>query len=74
MGPETGDGTRDRDRGGDRSGSRSRSKNEAKAVSGLVYHVGDVGSEKGVHLTGGGHYLETWRVDDEDGEGEWFAC
>ncbi|KAK1689837.1 hypothetical protein BDP55DRAFT_380681 [Colletotrichum godetiae] len=63
-----GNGAGDGDRSGVRSGSGSgsRSKNEARAVFGLVYHVGDAGSEKGVHLTGGRHYQETWKmVKDE---------
>ncbi|OHE99230.1 hypothetical protein CORC01_05511 [Colletotrichum orchidophilum] len=46
---------------------------ETKAVFGFVYHAGNAGSEKGVHLTGGGHYYETWRRD-KDGDGEWYLA
>ncbi|KAF4984966.1 hypothetical protein FDECE_16932 [Fusarium decemcellulare] len=44
------------------------SPDEIKSIWAVVYHVGNKGSEGGVHGTGGGHYYESWKKVGDD----WF--
>ncbi|KAK1965279.1 hypothetical protein LY78DRAFT_658497 [Colletotrichum sublineola] len=45
-------------------------EDEVRAVFGLIYHAGPRGTTDGLHVTGGGHYYETWKKVD----GDWFIA
>ncbi|KAK1998375.1 hypothetical protein LX36DRAFT_576478 [Colletotrichum falcatum] len=45
-------------------------EDEVRAVFGLIYHAGTRDTVGGLHVTGGGHYYETWKRVD----GDWFMA
>ncbi|KAK1594966.1 uncharacterized protein LY79DRAFT_511436 [Colletotrichum navitas] len=44
-------------------------EDEVRAIFGLIYHAGTPGTD-GLHVTGAGHYYETWKKVD----GDWFMA